>query len=211
MIEIFIPTKIKTPKSESFLIDNSPWKVTEIIEKNFGLNISNFNSNFFEWVYIYWDDFDPDIAILLNWQFWNYYFIDYDYLKYREVEISGTKIIKIDELSKSLSDIFWNISSIITELNSKNLLTNTKKDEIKTKITNSFFSISWVIFVLYRLLKKIQENKEMLENYTWEVQYEWQAKLINETNITKEIEIKAMIEKLENRTELFVESVGRIV
>jgi hypothetical protein len=59
-----------------------------------------------------------------------------------------------------------NIAEITGILNSDNLLTNSKKEEILEKIRNSFFALSGVIFLLYSLKEKTDNNLDELNNYS---------------------------------------------
>ena len=96
------------------------------------------------------------------------------------------------------------IAEITAILNSDKLLTNSKKEEILEKIKNSLFALSWIIFLLYSLKQETQKNFEELNNYSWNIEYEAQAELLKETSLTKNIELQASIDKLENKVEMFI-------
>jgi hypothetical protein len=64
------------------------------------------------------------------------------------------------------------VAEITGVLSSEKLLTNSKKELIMKKIQATFFSLSGVVFLLYRLLEKSKKNREELEKYSGEVEYE---------------------------------------
>jgi hypothetical protein len=207
MLEIFIPTEIKW-YLEINVIRN---KFLDILENSFQkLKIKKFNSTFFSWIKIESDIFIEDLIILCNWEFWEFYFIDYDFTK-DIFEYLWTKIIWENKIEKKIEGIMLNIDFITWELTSTKLLTNTKKQEIKQKIDSSLFSLSWVIFLLYTLRNKTIENIWELDNYKWKVDLEWQAKLLWELSLTKEIELQAGIDKLEWKIELYILTLRRFV
>ncbi|MDQ7022140.1 MAG: hypothetical protein Q9M97_01160 [Candidatus Gracilibacteria bacterium] len=103
------------------------------------------------------------------------------------------------------------IADVTGILNSDKLLTNSKKEEILIKITNSFFSLSGVIFLLYSLKDKTQNNLNELNNYSGKIEYEGHASLLKETSITKNIELKANISKLEGKIEMFIGVINNLI
>jgi len=211
MLEIFIPTLIKKQKLEINKISNNFLNVLEKLKIENNLIVKNFESTFFEWIKINSKNFDQNLIILCNWEFWNNYFIDYDFSKKINTEIFWVKIIWQNKIWEEIQKIMLNIAEITGILNSDNLLTNSKKEEILVKIKNSFFALSWVIFLLYSLKEKADENLSDLENYSWKVEYEAQAMLLKETSLTKSIELKANIDKLEWKIEMFIDVISKII
>jgi hypothetical protein len=61
------------------------------------------------------------------------------------------------------------------------------------------------------LLEKSKKNREELEKYSGEVEYEWQALLLQETSITKSIELQLWIDKLESKVEMFLWIISKII
>lgn len=207
MLEIFIPQKIKNYWSINNISDN----FLKIIHKSFNdLNIEKFESAFFEWIKIKSNIFNKNLIILCNWEFWENYFMDYDYIE-NNFETLGIQIIWENKISNKINEIMLNIYEITLQLNSNKLLTNTKKEEIKSKIDNSFFTLSWIIFLLYSLKKETENNLKELRQVKWKVEYEWQAMLLSETSITKNIELKAAIDKLEIKIELFIDTIKSLI
>ena len=136
--------------------------------------------------------------------------MDYDYIE-NNFEFLAMKIIWENKISKKINEIMLNISKITWQLNSNKLLTNTKKEEIKSKIDNSFFTLSWIIFLLYSLKKETENNLEELKQVNGKPEYEWQAMLLSETSITKKIELEAAIDKLETKIELFIDTIKSLI
>lgn len=207
MLEIFIPTEIKW-----YLEINKPSNnFLNIIKNDFkNLEISNFNSTFFEWIKIKSDKFLEDLIILCNWEFWEFFFIDFDPIK-NSFNYLWTQIIWEKQIQNKIEKITKNISFIVWELNSKKLLTNTKKEKIKEKINQSLFSLSWIIFLLYKLKQKTTQNITELTDYKWKIDYESEASLLSEVSKTKQIELQAWIDKLEGRVELYIKALKQFI
>jgi len=202
MLEIFIPTLIKKQKIE---INNLSNNFVDILKKSFSeIEITNFESTFFSWIKINTEILDENLIILCNWEFWENYFINYDFIKNINTQIFWIKIIWENKISDNIQKIMLNVAEITWILSSDNLLTNSKKEEILVKIKNSFFSLSGVVFLLYSLKEETEKNVDELTNYSWKIEYEWQALLLKETSITKNIELKANIDKLEGKIEMFI-------
>ena len=202
MLEIFIPTWIKNQKLNINKISDN---LIKILENSFSeIKISNFESTFFSWIKINTEILDENLIILCNWEFWENYFINYDFTKKINTKIFWIKIIWENKISENIQKIMLNIAEITGILSSDNLLTNSKKEEILVKIKYSLFSLSGIIFLLYSLKKETENNLEELNNYSWKIEYEWQALLLKETSITKNVELKANIDKLEGKIEMFI-------
>jgi len=207
MLEIFIPTWIKNQKisinniSDNFLnsVKILHWKIEE------------FESKFFSWIKIHSKDLDENLIILCNWEFWKNYFIDFDFTKNINTKIFWVKIIWENQIWEDIQNIMLNVAEITWMLSSNILLTNSKKEEILQKIKNSFFSLSWIIFLLYSLKQKTEKNLDELNNYSWKVEYEAQASLLKENSITKNIELKANIDKLEGKIKMFISVISNLI
>lgn len=209
MLEIFIPTLIKNQKIQINSISDNFLKVLKNSFSN--LKISNFESKFFSGIKIENNVFDEDLIILCNWEFWNNYFINYDFTKKINIKIFWIKIIWENKIWENIQKIMLDIAEITAILNSDKLLTNSKKEEILVKIKNSFFSLSGVIFLLYSLKEETEKNLKELNNYSGKVEYEWEAILLKETSLTKDIELKANIDKLENKIEMFIWVISKLI
>lgn len=210
MMEVFIPIDLKYDNDKTFAINNFSKKNKDLLEKNFDLvSKKEFNSNFFDWIFLQTKKLDEDLIVFLNWVFGNFYFLDYDYFSF-SLESFGTKILKIDETLNKIPEITQIFENIIWELQSEKLLTNTKKETMKNDIRKAFLTLSGVFFVLYNLREKTIENLWELQNYNWEVEYEAETNLLSETWKTKKIELDATISSLENKLKLFLEVVGKI-
>jgi len=206
MLEIFIPCKINN-SLEINKFDNS---INEIIKKYFpNLELVEFESKFVNWIYLKLNKIDKDLIILLNWYFWEFYFINYDFL-INNIESTGIPIIKSNIIWEKIENICSTFENIISELKSNKLLTNSKKQKIRNKIDNVFFILSGIIFLLYNLKEKTQNNINTLNSYNWEVEYEWQSSLLAETSLTKKIELQAIIDKLEWKIDLFLMTINNI-
>jgi len=213
MLEIFIPIWIKKQKIQINKISN---KFLKVLKNSFsGLELKKFDSTFFEWIKINSKNLDKNLIILCNWEFWENYFLDYDIFspllsKERLGEI-WTRIIWENKIWEKIQEIIINITDITWILNSNKLLTNSKKKEIIKKITSSFFTLSWIIFLLYFLKEKTKQNLQDLSNYSWKVEYEAEASLLKEISITKSIELQASIDKLEGKIEMFIEVIRKFI
>jgi hypothetical protein len=64
---------------------------------------------------------------------------------------------------------------------------------------------------LYSLKEKTDNNLDELNNYSWKIEYEWQAVLLKETSLTKSIELKANIGKLEGKIEMFISVINKLI
>jgi len=207
MLEIFIPIEIKWYQKINDIRD----EFFNIIKENFdNLQVQDFDSTFFSWVFLKLDYFSEDLIVLCNWEFYNHYFVDFDYLE-NSFDFLWVKILWENQISDKIWEIMQDFTQITSMLNSNNLLTNSKKELIKNKVTNSFFSLSWVFFLLYSLLIETQNNIKELEKLEWKVEYEWQAMLLNETQKTKQIELQAWIDKLEWKVEIFILAVKWLI
>ena len=209
MIEIFIPTKIKNNNLEINTISENFLKVLK--GSFWAIFLEKFNSEFFSGIKLFSKKFDENLTILCNWEFWKNYFVDFDIFENKNIKTFWTKIIWKNEISKNIEKIIEDIWEITAILSSKNLLTNSKKEEILTKIKNTFFSLSGIIFLLYSLKEKTEKNIKNLENYSWEIEYEWQAFILKETAITKKIELQANIDKIEWKIKIFLELIWKII
>jgi hypothetical protein len=131
-------------------------------------------------------------------------------IKYKNLKTFWTSILKLEHIEKHLKEIEYNIDEILKRLKSDKLLTNSKKEDIRKKINEVFFTLTWILFVLYKNKDLLEENYKNLKNYKWLEEYEAQAVLLKETTKTKKIEISTNLEKFENMIEFFLESLEKI-
>lgn len=206
MWEIFIPEII----FDKICINNIQENLLNLLEKHFEiLEKRDFKSTYCIWKYLKIKDLNQDILSLLNWEFWETYFVDYDFLK-QDFEISWTKILKPENITKNIIQISEQFAEITQELSSNKLLTNSKKKDIQLKIEKTFFTISWILFLLYNLREKSQDNCKQLWEYSGNIEYEGQAALIAESAKTKHIELTAQIDKFETKSEIFFQAIQKV-
>lgn len=206
MWEIFIPENIFDKISINKLSDN----LLIQLQKHFDIReMSDFTSKYCYWKYIKVNNINQDILSLLNGEFGEKYFLDYDFLKY-DLEVTGTKILKPENITQNILQISEEFEEIIKELLSSKLLTLSKKKDIQNKIEKIFFTISWILFLLYSLREKTNKNNEELKNYKWAIEFQAQAKLVSESAQTKYIELTAQIDKFEAKSELFFQAIQKI-
>ena len=207
MLEIFIPIKIK----EKIFINNFSEKLEKIIRKNFEIkNFKKIETRIFSGIFLELKKINFDLIILSNWEFWEFYFLDYDLIKYKNLETFWTSILRIEQIEKNLKQIEKNIDEIMKTLKSNKLLTTSKKQEIEKKINKIFFTLSWILFILHKNKNLLEKNNKILEKYKWLAEYEAQARLLKETSKTKKIQISANLEKFENMVEIYLETLEKI-
>jgi len=211
MIEVFIPTKLKLWDDKSLDINLISDNFLKILKDNLlDINISWFDSIFFEWIKLDWDNFNEDLIILCNWLFWEHYFADYDFFWF-DFHCLWSKIIWESQINDKIELIVTDISYIVKTLSSNELLTNSVKANISYRIKQTFFILSGLIFLLYSLKKKTQSNIDELNNYEWLEEYEWQSKLLLESAVTKKLELDASIWKVEWQINLFIWTIKNLI
>lgn len=210
MFEIFVPINLKWV----IHLQNFPNNLNPIIKREFWLEWNFFDSNLLDWFYISWDHHIDELIVVCNGLFGSMYFLDYDWQK-NNIEILGNPIMKPDKFSLEISKITQDFEKIKDILKSENLFTNSKKDEVISKIKKIYFTLSWLIFNLFNLLKKIQQNIKDLDDINDDkrvsVDFWGNSLLFKESLLTKEIELKNQIETLENKTTLFIEATKKIL
>ena len=207
MLEIFIPEKVW----QKIFINNFSTKLEELIKKNFEIKVfKNIKTDFFEWKYLFLEKLDYNLIKIFNWEFWKFYFLDYDFLENKNIFSFGSSFLKFSELEKNIKKIWENIEEILKTLNSNKLLTNSKKEDITKKINEIFFTLSWILFVLYKNTQKLEENRKKLKNYNWLEEYEAQAELLLKNTDNQEEKLKIISEKFENMLKLYLESLEKI-
>lgn len=101
-------------------------------------------------------------------------------------------------MDEEIQSIQKNFAYITQELSSTKLLTLSKKQTIRSKIDETFFTLSGILFLLYSLKQKTLENTQLLENIDEKnIEMSAQAELLQETNKTKILEIQSQIDKFE--------------
>ncbi len=205
MLEIFIPTEIF--EILSIHVVNS--RLLSLIKDHFSVIITPFESSFFRGYHIRTTSEFQDIITLCNWQFGTGYFIDYDWQN-TKITTLWKRFFKPDSIGQELTTISTDFESIVQTLNSENLLTNTKKEESIKKIKNWFFLLSGVVFNLVELRRKVQDNIHELEviikDPEQKIEYHSHGELLVEPLRTKEIELTASIETLEQKVALFIDA-----
>jgi len=211
MIEIFIPTVLKLWNWDKLDINYISKNFINILNNDIiDINLSWFESIFFDWIKLSWDWFSEDLIILCNWLFWKHYFADYDFF-WDDFHCLWTKIIWENQIWERIEFISENINFIIQSLKWDELLTNSVKNKISFKIKETFFVLSWIIFLLYSLKEKTENNITELSNYNWLAEYEWESRLLLETSITKKIELETSISLVESKIELFIWTIKKII
>jgi hypothetical protein len=206
MWEIFIPEKI----FDKIIINTFSEKLMDLIEEHFEILEKNiFKTTHCIWTYVKIKNPQQDLFSLLNWELWNKYFADYDFLK-EDFEITWTKILKPEDLNHNIKKISEEFEKIVQELSWNKLLTESKKSEIQDKIKTTFFTIAGILFLLYNIRDKALLNHKELSEYNGMIEYESQAALIWETAKTKSIELSAQIIKFENKSEVFFTTIQKI-
>lgn len=204
MFEIFVPTNIKN----TLKIQDFPEKIRFLTEEKFSIKWNYFDSKILQWFNLTANSNLEELIIISNWSFGSRYFIDYDWQN-NNIEILGNIIMKPEKLSQEINNITNYFDEIKNILNSNNLLTFSKKDLIIDKIKDSYFTLSWLIFNLYNLLSKTEENLNELQKIQnnkeiW-VEFSWNSIIFKETLETKKIELEKEISNLELRTESFID------
>ena len=111
MWEIFIPEKI----FDKIQINNISDNLINLLQNNFKiLEIKEFKSTYCIWTYIKFWKLDQDILSILNWEFWDTYFVDYDFLE-SDLESTWTKILKPEHITENILEISNKINSNIYE------------------------------------------------------------------------------------------------
>lgn len=211
MIDIFIPTKIKLWDDDYLNINIISNNFLNLLKNNFfDINISWFDSNQFEWIKLYWDNFSEDLIILCNWLFWEHYFADYDFFWF-DFNCLWSKIIWESQIDEKIELIISDISYILNILSWDKLLTNSVKSSVSNKIKQTFFLISGLVYILYNLKYKTQKSIEELNNYDWLEEYEWQSKLLLEPLVTKKLELEASIGRIETQIWFFIWSIKKLI
>lgn len=207
MLEIFVPIEIHNYGKINTISDT----FLDIVRESFPkIKIEKFDSKLFKWLHIISADFNERLIILCNGAFWDTYFVDFDYIEHN-FEFLGIKIVWENKVTDNIQNITSNFTQIVADLQSKKLLTNSKKEIIKNKIDSSFFALSGVVFLLYNLLWKINTNLTELDSISAEVHYGWPAEVLAETSLTKKIEIESEIKKTEIQLELFIDAIKLLI
>ena len=106
-------------------------------------------------------------------------------------------ISRFDAYSDDISRIRSEYDSLLAMLHSESLLTRSKKDEMISHITDSYFMLSGVSYVMGVLLQECIENLADLETLSSdpraEIAYSAQASLLRESLITKKAELEGKI------------------
>ncbi len=208
MWEIFIPEKI----FDIIHINNIWENILQIFEKHFWkYTKQSFESTYCKWIKFEFEQLDQDLVSILNGEFGKFYFIDYNFDK-QNIITHGKKILWIWDIWDEIKSIENKFEKIIQELSSNNLLTISKKEKIHKNIKETFFTISWILFLLYWLKQKIIENLNDLENIDDnQIELKSQAALLRENNITKKIEIQAQIYTFEAKSQLFFQTIHSLL
>lgn len=205
MIKIFIPQKIFWKMS----LNTFEIKDLIMLKNAFSLNYEEFRTEIISWTVLKISDNDEDIFIFANWAFWKRYFYDFDYWESR-YSVFWKSFYHKDNYFSGLKNIEKEIFYVKEVLESKNLLTNTKKEELRKKVEDVFFLISWVYFHLYSLLDETNKNIFDLENIDWKIEYEATASLIIETSKTKKVELEAVISGFEEKIKMFYGVISKL-
>lgn len=200
-MKAFIPTVTKNNLKINFIDEQIRAFLTQM-----DANITDFESNYFSWIELSFEE-NYDLIIMLNGFFWENYFIDYNVFEEKNIS-RGHSFYDNSKIHENISKISNEISDIVKLLKSNTFLTNTKKEEIKKRIISTLVSLSGVYFIQQNLKKISEDNynelNELENNKHTEEEFKWQASILKEVTKTKIIELDASITKLENVLEDFL-------
>ncbi|MCP4523225.1 MAG: hypothetical protein GY828_03325 [Candidatus Gracilibacteria bacterium] len=206
MGEIFIPEKLFGKIEITKLQDN----FLALLGKHFEISeVSIFQTPLCTGQYFKVNRLNQDILSVLNGEVGTRYFIDYDHIE-GAYEVAGSSILKPSDMSENIVKISKEFEEITAQLSGDGLMTFSKKQEIKNKIENTFFTLSGILFLLYHLKNKSHQNSQELGEYDGVEEFEGQAKLLNETSKTKRVELDAQIQKFESMSEVFFKTIEKI-
>lgn len=200
-MKAFIPTVTKNNLKINFIDEQIRAFLTQM-----DANITDFESNYFSWIELSFEE-NYDLIIMLNGFFWENYFIDYNVFEEKNIS-RWHSFYDNSKIHENISKISNEISDIVKLLKSNTFLTNTKKEEIKKRIISTLVSLSGVYFIQQNLKKISEDNynelNELKNNKHTEEEFKWQASILKEVTKTKIIELDASITKLENVLEDFL-------
>lgn len=207
MQEIFIPTTFFDGKTINIITPSC----REIFHMFPDIIECNFTSDLLSWIsFQYKSEIPEDIVRMCNGEFWSYYFIERD-LGNTKVFSSGSAIVWNTKLFERIPEIYNTIDSIMQELASESLMTRTKMEEIQTKIQDTLFVLSGLIYTLERLVWASEENKQYMQEYSGDMQYESQALLLEKLSEQKIQELQEIKEVLYPKLVLFLETITKII
>lgn len=206
-LEIFIPEVL----FDEIRINTFSESTYSLLQKNYKtIEKQSFRSKYCHATVLKLNKYDQDFISICNGEFWKYYFLDYDFDTQSFIS-SGRKILSPQMMDEEIESIQKNFAYITKELSSTKLLTLSKKQTIRSKIDETFFTLSGILFLLYSLKEKTLENTQLLENIDEKnIEMSAQAELLQETNKTKILEIQSQIDKFEWKAELFFQTIHKL-
>jgi len=158
-------------------------------------NFLSFNTSFFkteeikltnkltlEKVFIWKNNFEKILPIL-NWFFWKYLF--YKWLTKIPSDLSN--IFEIDFNPQKIKNLEITLKKIKKDINNNVLMTNSKKEEFRWKITESLFEVLKLIIQTFWIIEETKNNKDKLKKI-WNnsnTEYSSEAKLLLDISWTK--------------------------
>lgn len=206
-LEIFIPEVL----FDEIRINTFSESTYSLLQKNYEtIEKQSFRSKYCHATVLKLKEYDQDFISICNGEFWKYYFLDYDFDRQSFIS-SGRKILSPQMMDEEIQSIQKNFAYITKELSSTKLLTLSKKQTIRSKIDETFFTLSGILFLLYSFKEKTLENTQLLENIDEKnIEMSAQAELLQETNKTKILEIQSQIDKFEWKVELFFQTIHKL-
>lgn len=205
MLKIFVPQKIFDDFSFNFLTKDEENELKKSFEN---IEIIDFKINFFSWKILKNPYYEEDLIIFANWKFWEKYLYDSDFTK-KQIFSFWKYFYQKENYFEEIKNIESKIFEIKNILESKNLLTNSKKNIIREEIITIFFTLTSLYFSIFELLEKTKSNILELENIDSKIEFEAVSSLIVETSKTKKIELEKNLLNLENHIYNFYEVIKK--
>lgn len=203
MLTIFVPTKI----FDEFSLNTTRKENLQSIIANFSdIKITDFQSSYISGKVLQNPVYDEDLIIFANGEYGKKYFYDAD-MTQESIKAFGHYFYRDNGYFSDLKNIEKEIFEIKNVLESKNLLTNSKKTELREKIIWIFFLLSGMYFNIFTLLEKTNQNMRELQNIDGKAEFEGTAELIIETAKTKKIELEASLGTFENHIRHFYDTI----
>ncbi|PZM83592.1 hypothetical protein DLH72_03630 [Candidatus Gracilibacteria bacterium] len=205
MFKIFIPTEIFDDFSLNFLNENNLKSLANNFEN---LKITDFHTKYISGKILENPLYDEDLIIFANGEYGKKYFYDADFTQ-ENIPAFGYYFYKDNGYFSELKNIEKEIFEIKRILESKNLLTKSKKEMFLDRIIWIFFLLSGMYFNIFTLLEKTNQNIRELQNIDGKPEFEGTVELIIEAAKTKKIELESSLQSFENHISSFYEIIKK--